>query len=264
MANHSKGLALPVGRNFCARHRPDTHWPEVGSGIRTPRTDKLIPMKIIIIDDHSIVRQGIRLMLEDQAELQVVGESSTGLDTLALCQALQPDLILLDLSLGSLNGMDLIKKVTRDHPQVRILVFSAFEEASYAVRALKAGASGYVSKEQAAEELLSAIRTVLTGKKYITAAVAQSLADWVQDSDLSPAHIQLTSREFETVQLIAAGLTTSEIGDRLCISVKTVGMYRQRVLFKLGLRNNAELIAYVINNHLTLAQSISQETDLPD
>ena len=114
-------------------------------------------MKIIIIDDHSIVRQGIRLMLEDQAELQVVGESSTGLDTLALCQSLQPDLILLDLSLGSLNGMDLIKKVTRDHPQVRILVFSAFEEASYAVRALKAGASGDVSPSP--KNLISGIST---------------------------------------------------------------------------------------------------------
>ena len=220
-------------------------------------------MKILIIDDHSIVRQGIRLMLMGQSDLQVVGESSTGLDALALCQSLQPDLVLLDLSLGTLNGMDLIARITRDHPKIRILVFSAFEEGSYAVRALKTGASGFISKQQAADELLIAIRTVLQGKKYISAAVAQSLADWEQDSDLSPAHISLTGREFQTVQLIAAGLKTSEIGEKLCISVKTVSMYRHRVLLKLGLRNNAELIAYVIKNKLSLEQNISDESDTP-
>jgi DNA-binding NarL/FixJ family response regulator len=203
-------------------------------------------------------------MLHGHPDLQVVGESSTGLDAIALCKSLLPDLVLLDLSLGTLNGMDLIQKMIKEQPKIRILVFSAFEEASYAVRALKAGASGFISKEQAADELLIAIRTVLQGKKYISAAVAQSLADWVQDSDLSPAHIDLTAREFQTVQLIASGLKTSEIGEKLCISVKTVSMYRHRVLLKLGLRNNAELIAYVIKNRLTLEQNISQESDKPE
>ena len=230
----------------------------------TAPEDAFAPMKIIIIDDHSIVRQGIRLMLHGQADLAVVGESNTGLDAMALCRSLQPDLVLLDLSLGTLNGMDLLQKINKEYPKIRILVFSAFEEASYAVRVLKAGACGFVSKQQASEELLSAIRTVQQGKKYISAAVAQSLADWAQDGDLSPAHIKLTSREFQTVQLIAAGLKTSEIGSKLCISVKTVAMYRHRVLLKLGLRNNAELIAYVIRNRLTLEQNITPEDDAPD
>ena len=203
-------------------------------------------------------------MLLGQPDLVVVGESSTGMDTLDLCASLQPDLVLLDLSLGTLNGMDLVKKINRDFPKIYILVFSAFNEDNFAVRALKSGASGFISKEQAADELLIAIRTVLSGKKYISAAVANSLADWALNNDLRPLHSDLTDRELQTVELMASGLKLSEIGEQLCISSKTVSMYRHRVLLKLGLRNNAELIAYAIQNKLTVQPLSLQDDDGPE
>ena len=216
--------------------------------------------KILIIEDHAIVRQGIRVLLRDQAGYQIVAESSDGLDTLALCREHAPDLMLLDLSLGATNGMDVIQRVTRDFPKIRILVFSGFEEGQYAVRALKAGACGFVSKLQMLEELLLAIQTVLQGKNYLSPSMAQSLSNWVQNSDLKPLHQDLTDRDFQTIQMIAAGLKTSQIGAALCLSAKTISTYRHRALQKLGMHTNSELIAYAIRNKLLRSEPMAEET----
>jgi two-component system invasion response regulator UvrY len=211
--------------------------------------------KIIVVDDHAIVRHGVRLLLSSQPDFEVVGESHNGKELLDFCRSLTPDLILLDLSLDDRNGLDLIKKVTKNYPDVRILIFSALEESNYAVRALKSGAWGFVSKEQAATDLVNAIRVVLQGQKYISPTTSQFLANWLVDAEQSPPHISLSEREFQTFQSIAAGLKTAEIAEKMNISVKTVSMYRQRALVKIGLRNNSELIAYAIKNNLTLDSS---------
>jgi len=219
------------------------------------------PFKIIIVDDHAIVRHGVRLLLSAQPDLQVVGESRDGKELLELCRALSPDVILLDLSLDDRNGIDLIKRLSKNFPDVRVLVFSALEEKNYAVRALKAGAWGFVSKEQAATDLINAIRVVRQGQKYISPTTSQFLANWLVDADQTPPHMSLSEREFQTFQSIAAGLKTAEIAEKMNISVKTVSMYRQRAMVKIGLRNNSELIAYAIKNNLTLESKVPAELD---
>jgi len=219
------------------------------------------PFKIIIVDDHAIVRHGVRLLLSAQPDLQVVGESRDGKELLELCRALSPDVILLDLSLDDRNGIDLIKRLSKNFPDVRVLVFSALEEKNYAVRALKAGAWGFVSKEQVATDLINAIRVVRQGQKYISPTTSQFLANWLVDADQTPPHMSLSEREFQTFQSIAAGLKTAEIAEKMNISVKTVSMYRQRAMVKIGLRNNSELIAYAIKNNLTLESKVPAELD---
>lgn len=226
----------------------------------TQQASKLTtPFKIIIVDDHAIVRHGIRLLLSSQPDLQVVGESNDGKELLELCRSLAPDLILLDLSLNDHNGIDLIKKISRSYPNVRSLVFSALDESSYAVRVLKSGAWGFISKAQAPTDLIDAIRVVRQGQKYISPTTSQFLAKWLVDAEQSPLHMSLSEREFQTFQSIAAGLKTAEIAKKMNISVKTVSMYRQRALVKIGLRNNSELIAYAIKNNLTLESKAPQE-----
>ena len=217
--------------------------------------------KIIVVDDHAIVRHGVRLLLSSQPDLQVVGESRDGKELLELCRTLMPDLILLDLSLEDRNGIDLIKKITTSYPHIRILVFSALNESNYAVRALKSGAWGFVSKEQTSADLIDAIRVVLIGQKYISPTTSQFLANWLVDADQHPAHMSLSEREFQTFQSIAAGLKTGEIAEKMNISVKTVSMYRQRALMKIGLRNNSELITYAIKNNLTLEGRVPADAD---
>ena len=189
----------------------------------------------------------------------MVGESNDGSELLELCRSLAPDLILLDLSLDDNNGIDLIKKINRSYPDVRMLVFSALEESSYAVRALKSGAWGFISKAQAPTDLISAIRVVQQGQKYISPKTSQFFANWMVDAEQSPPHMSLSEREFQTFQSIAAGLKTAEIAEKMNISVKTVSMYRQRTLEKLGLRNNSELISYAIKNNLTLEIKVPSE-----
>jgi len=225
---------------------------------RTPRP-LTTPFKIIIVDDHAIVRHGVRLLLSSQPDLHIAGESRDGKELPEMCRTLSPDLILLDLSLDDRNGIDLIKKITKSHPDVRILVFSALDESNYAVRALKSGAWGFVSKEQAATDLIAAIRVVQQGQKYISPTTSQFLANWLLDADQRPPHMSLSEREFQTFQSIAAGLKTAEIAEKMNISVKTVSMYRKRTLVKIGLRNNSELISYAIKNNLTLESQVPAE-----
>lgn len=206
---------------------------------------------IIVVDAHEIVRHGVRVLLSAEPDLQVVGESRDGTDLLELCRLLAPNLIILEACLNKSNQIELIKKIKTTFNKIDVLVYSSLEESVFAVRALKLGACGFVSKDQPMADLIKAIGVVRKELKYLSPKTLQFLAQWLVDGDQKPPHMSLSDREFETFQLIAAGEKTAEIAIKMNISVKTVSMYRQRALSKIGLRNNAELIAYAINNSLT-------------
>jgi DNA-binding NarL/FixJ family response regulator len=207
-------------------------------------------LRVLIADDHAVVRQGLRQILGDIPELSVVGEAQNGEDTLSQVRAQPWDVLVLDMSMPGRGGLDILKDVRRERPETRVLVLSMHPEDQFAVRMLKAGASGYLTKETATDELVKAVRKVMTGGKYISPTLAEKLAfDVDADSD-RPLHDKLSDREFQVMGRLAAGRTVQEIADELMLSPKTISTYRARVLEKLGLKSNAELIHYAIGNKL--------------
>jgi DNA-binding NarL/FixJ family response regulator len=207
-------------------------------------------LKVLIADDHAIVRQGLRQILGEIPELGEVGEVENGQDALTRVRAEPWDVLVLDMSMPGRGGLDILKDVRRERPEMRVLVLSMHPEDQFAVRMLKAGASGYLTKETATEELVKAVRKVITGGKYISATLAEKLAfDVNRDTD-KPLHEKLSDREFQVMRRLAAGRTVQEIADELMLSPKTISTYRARVLEKLELKSNAELIHYAIGNKL--------------
>jgi two-component system, NarL family, invasion response regulator UvrY len=207
-------------------------------------------MKFLISDDHAIVRKGLKdLLLEEFPKAQFF-EAVNSQEAISLVSANAIDVILLDISMPGRNGMETLKQMRAMGIKSPILMLSMHSEDQYAVRALKAGASGFINKESANEELLSAIHKVLTGKRYITAAVAERLADSVGSPEQKLLHESLSDREMQVLQQIAAGKTVSEIAEEISLSVNTVSTYRSRILEKLSLNNNAEITRYAIDNHL--------------
>ncbi len=207
-------------------------------------------LKVLIADDHAVVRQGLRQILSDVPELGVVAEAEDGQTVLNRVRAEPWDVLVLDLSMPDRSGLDILKDVRRERPETRVLVLSMYPEDQYAVRMLKAGAAGYVTKDAAADELVTALRKVLTGGKYISLSLAQKLAlDLSHDND-RPRYEKLSDREFQVLHHLAAGLTVQQIANELVLSPKTVSTYRTRVLEKLELKSNAELIHYAIRNKL--------------
>jgi len=207
-------------------------------------------LKVLIADDHAIVRQGLRQILTEIPELSVVGEVDNGQDALTRVRAEPWDVLVLDMSMPGRGGLDVLKDVRRERPETRVLVLSMHPEDQFAVRMLKAGASGYLTKETATEELVKAVRKVLTGGKYISAALAEKLAFDVNSDVDKPLHEKLSDREFQVMRRLAAGKTVQEIADELMLSPKTISTYRARVLEKLELKSNAELIHSAIGNKL--------------
>ena len=209
-----------------------------------------IQVKILIADDHAVVRQGLKQILGGIPELSTVGEADDGDSTLDKVRSENWDVLVLDMSMPGRGGLDILKDVRRERPQTRVLVLSMHPEDQFAVRLLKAGASGYLTKESAPEELITAVRKVMTGGKYVSATLAEKLAfDVDRDSD-QPLHELLSDREFQVLRMMASGLTVQGIADQLLLSAKTISTYRARVLEKLKLKSNAELIYYAIQNHL--------------
>ncbi len=202
-------------------------------------------IRVLITDDHKIVRDGLRRILAGQAELEVAGEAANGDEALALVKAHAYDLAVLDMSMPGLSGIDLIKRLKLERPKMRILVLSMHGEHQYAARALKAGASGYLNKDSAAEQLVVAIRKIAAGGVHIGEAAAASLVA----AERSP-HEALSDREFEVLRLLVDGLGPTEIGERLHLSVKTVSTHKTRILEKLGLHSTADLIRYALENKL--------------
>jgi len=208
-------------------------------------------MKVLIVDDHAIVRRGLIQILVPEFPDVLITEVGNGNDAIALARKQVWDLILLDISIpGGRSGLDILKQIRADGIKVPILMLSMHPESQYAVRALKAGASGFLNKESAAEELLMAVNRVLSGKRYITSSVAEQLIDLKDGDSATEPHQQLSDREMQVLRLIASGKTVSEVAEELSLTVSTISTYRFRILEKLSLKNNAELTRYALDNNL--------------
>ena len=213
------------------------------------RTTEKNSIKIIIADDHPLFRRGLKHALEETNDIQVIGESSNGEDLLSLIKDCIPEIILLDISMPGKSGLDLLKQLKSEYPKLPILILSVYPEEQYAVRFLKAGASGYLTKESAAEKLAEAIRKIVGGGKYASPEVIEKLAFDFSNSDKAP-HETLSDREFQVFGMISVGKSLTEIGVELSLSIKTISTHRTRILEKMKMKKNAELIRYAITRNL--------------
>jgi DNA-binding NarL/FixJ family response regulator len=202
-------------------------------------------IRVLIADDHEIVRDGLKRILAATTDIEVAAEAAGGDEALALVRANDYDVALIDMSMPGLSGVDLVKRLHAEKPKLRLLVLSMHGEHQYAVRVLKAGASGYLTKDSASEQLLGAIRKVAGGGVHISEAAAASIVS--QDK---AAHGALSDREFEVMRLLVEGLSPTDIGERLHLSVKTVSTHKARILEKLKLGSTAELVRYAMENKL--------------
>lgn len=206
--------------------------------------------RILIVDDHAIVREGLKQILAEVEDIEVAGEADCASRALQLARAQNWDLILMDISMPDRSGLETLEILKKEYPAIKVLILSMHRETQYAVRALKSGAAGYLNKQSAPDLLVDAIRLVASGKKYISAEVAQELASEVSGERTLLPHESLSNREYQTLCMIASGQTVSAIADQLALSVKTVSMYRARLLKKMHLKNNAELTHYAFKNGL--------------
>lgn len=207
-------------------------------------------LRLAIVDDHGIVRAGFREMLAEEIEINIVFEASSGEEALQLLREIDCDVLLLDLSLPGQSGVDVLRAVRQRHPGIKVLMLSGFPEERYALAMIRHGADGYLSKECEREELIRAIRTVASGRRYVSARTAELLAGECAGDIVVPTHAQLSERELEVFLQLAQGASVSDIAAALNLSVKTVSTYRSRLLEKLSLSSNAELAAYAIRNGL--------------
>jgi DNA-binding NarL/FixJ family response regulator len=208
--------------------------------------------RIVLADDHAIVREGLKRIVGDVPDLQVVGEAADGTQVMERVRELEIDVLVLDLSMPGRSGMELIKLVKAEKPRIRILVLSMHEETQYAVRAIKAGASGYLTKESAPAELEQAIKRIAAGGAYVSPEVAQQLALGAMPGGASEAapHQALSDREFQVFEQLVAGVSVSEIAAQLNLSVKTVSTHKSNLMGKLGLANQTELVRYAMRHGL--------------
>ncbi len=207
-------------------------------------------IRIVIADDHTIVRDGLKQILAAAADFSVAGEAQNGHEVIARVRELDFDVLLLDMSMPGKSGTELIKQVHAEKPKLRILVLSMHEEEQYAVRAIKAGAAGYLTKESASSQLVSAIRKVAAGGAFITSSVAEQLALGAMPDASGPLHAALSDREFQVFRAIVAGKTVTDIAADLNLSVKTVSTHKARILEKMSMHTTADLIRYAIKNRL--------------
>jgi DNA-binding NarL/FixJ family response regulator len=208
-------------------------------------------IRIVIADDHTIVREGLRQLLAATGDLDVVAVAGDGFEALQKVRELDFEVLLCDLSMPGKSGVELIKQIKSEKPKLRILVLSMHEEKQYAIRAIKAGASGYLTKDSAAAQLASAIRKVAAGGAFISAEVAEQLALGAMPDAQAAPHTLLSDREYQVFELLAAGRTVSEIGEQLNLSVKTVSTHKARLMQKIGAENSADLVRYAITHQLT-------------
>jgi DNA-binding NarL/FixJ family response regulator len=206
--------------------------------------------KIIVADDHAIVRAGIIQILTDEPGFQVTDEAGDGQQLLKKVRSINPDVVLLDMTMPGMDGLDVLKQLKIERPKLPVLILSMHPEAQYALRAMKAGASGYITKSSAPDELILAIKKVVNGGRYISPAFAEKLAFQLDTDFKELPHEALSDREYQVILLIASGKTVSEIADELTLSVKTISTYRSRILEKMKMKNNAELTRYVIEHQL--------------
>ena len=207
-------------------------------------------LKVLLADDHAIVRRGVAQLLRERGVASEVSEAENGVQAIALATRHPHDVAMLDISLPDVNGIDLLKRIKREAPRLPVLMFSMYREDQYAVRALKAGAAGYLSKTVDAAQMIGAIQQVAAGRKYVSPAMAEALADYVSFDGEQLPHEKLSDREYQTLCMLASGKRLTDIAEALSLSVKTVSVYRARLLDKMKLANNAELTFYVMSNRL--------------
>ena len=207
-------------------------------------------IRILIADDHPIVREGYKKILMSQPDMDVTGEAGNGQEVLDLIQKKDFELILLDISMPGRSGLEILKELKSQKPHLPVMILSIYPEEQYAVRAFRDGASGYLTKASTPKELISAIRKVSQGGRYVTEALAEKLTYFLHGDAEKAPHEKLSDREYQVMLLIASGKTVTQIAEELCLSVKTISTYRARILEKMGLRNNAELIRYAVENEL--------------
>jgi two-component system, NarL family, invasion response regulator UvrY len=205
---------------------------------------------VLIADDHAMIRAGLRLYLEQDRLIDTIAESATGAETLQQLRDRPCDLVILDINMPDGNGIDILRQIRQAHPHTRVLVLSGFSANQYAINVLRAGASGYLAKDQAPEDLLCAVHTVLAGRRFVSRNVSATLVEALNEPTDQPLHSALSQREFQILLKLAAGRSVSQIAQELGISVKTVSTYRTRVLEKMNLDTNAALAAYALRNGL--------------
>lgn len=207
-------------------------------------------IRVMIVDDHLIVREGLKQIISESSDIKVVDEASNGSEALDKVKRIKCDVLLLDISMPGRSGLEILKELKNEAPALAVLILTMHPEEQYAVRVLKAGASGYLTKESAPDELIEAIRKVSRGGKYISSTLAEKLAFDLEIDTGRPPHETLSDREFEVMCMIASGKTVSEIAEEMVLSVKTISTYRSRILEKMRMKTNAELTYYSIKNQL--------------
>jgi DNA-binding NarL/FixJ family response regulator len=207
-------------------------------------------IRIVVADDHAIVREGLKHLIAAEADLEVVGEARDGHEVMQRVRGGDFEVLLLDMSMPGKSGMELIRQVKAEKPKLRVLVLSMHEERQYAVRAIRSGASGYLTKDSAPTQMVTAIRKVASGGAFISAEVAEELALSAMPGSDGPLHSTLSDREYQVFQLLVSGATVTDIGTRLNLSVKTVSTHKARLLEKLGVANQTELVHYALRHKL--------------
>jgi two-component system, NarL family, invasion response regulator UvrY len=207
-------------------------------------------IRALVVDDHPVVRQGIKQILSATPDIVVAGEAASSAETLEQVRLQSFDLVLLDISMPGVSGIETLRQLRIKAPELPVLILSIHSEDEYAVRVLRAGAAGFLSKDSAPHELVNAIRRVASGRKYVTTSLAENLADRVSRADPAAGHEALSGREHEVLCLIASGRSVKQIAEALCLSIKTVSTYRARILQKMGMASNAELTRYAIKHDL--------------
>jgi len=207
-------------------------------------------MRILLADDHAVVRHGLRQILADDFKKAAFGEASTGQEALTKVWNENWDVVVLDITMPGRGGLDVLKEIKKSRPKLPVLVLSMHPEDQFAVRVLKAGASGYMTKESAPQELVGAIKKVVSGARHISSSLADLMAAYISVDSRRPPHELLSNREFQVMRLIASGKTVSAIAKEISLSVRTVSTYRTRILEKTGMKTNAELTHYAIQNNL--------------
>jgi len=207
-------------------------------------------IKILVADDHAIVREGLKQIVADTSDMVVAGEAANSHETLDLVIKQDWDLVLLDIAMPGRGGIDTLKQIKQNKPDLPVLILSMYPEEQYAFRALKAGASGYLTKESAPEELIGAIRKVAGKRNYISSSLAEKIATYISVDREKPIHELLSDRELQVMLMIAMGKTVTDIADNLSLSIKTISTNRSRALKKMGMKNNAEFMYYAMKQGL--------------
>jgi len=207
-------------------------------------------MRILVADDHAVVRQGVKQILADIKDTVVIDEAQNGSETLKKVSHNSYEVVLLDISMPGRGGLDILKDIKDINPKLAVLILSMHPEEQYAVRALRAGASGYLTKASAPQELIGAVCKVAKGGKYVTASIAEKLIDVLDNNMEKYPHERLSNREHQVMIMLAEGRSVSDVADELCLSVKTISTYRTRILSKMGMKKNAELTIYAVHNKL--------------